>query len=988
VRARWWAPTRATIDPDAVTLALLTPDGDPAGDLGATLLGFHRAGAASCEAVAKGPIPSETSLMTALDLTNSFLAKALTSAISKSLEGNYAGLLIRDVRADADESALALFRTCVNKGVSPPVAASRVGAVYGVPSRDLGKYPLLAADPKANQLALTDAADRALLGYVAKMVATEIPADGLQDISKAAPVQERTRFDPREHARAVDTGRFVSMADTATDTKAPVSLSPLDRLRAKLGLGRPAPSQVGEETEVEEQDEDDEDDESVEVDRGNEVDRAAPIETPTGTLVPTQALSATQTLSATGLESTSLLAATTMMDIRAALGQTNTDPPDPADSGSSDKVNPAMRTFTQGGGYGILDQEDLVFTLTQNTGRGLLRNMAGAGTADSPRMFRIGHLVNASGKGPEVLVDPDHPDFDDLQQAAGEERTTVADTVKADIEGYSQPAVSTQVSYIDVNPQDAEQIAELKSVMQRFAYKNGYTSDEANRREVQNNIAYVNDYDTDRRVLVHILPRDRGQATDVDSPDRPKPVIDEFVLKPGRGMHDVRGNRLDTGGDRDTSPHWEFDQNQIFVVTVDEKGRNFTELWDDTNSVFVHRYFVTPIDPDDEAAVGTIYKALATVAQELDFERVHPRDTSGQFATKTSAARPSLVAPSALTPMVARLRDRLRAGQTVLEPPVAEIDDEDDEDEDESGLVDRGDDGLVDRRSEPARGTLRATGAMLPGATAMSHTTLEADPRLEAVGMALDSRLIADPNSEIQFSPESRFKVFSGADWSEIEGYIGEDYVPELLTEGGTAPLNSFVRRLILNNTDGNIDLLTGFRGARDQIATRARDELNTPDNDDQPERNVGKPFLIPAGDPENRSMAILGHQMAEVLNEHPEYDRITAVIDDRTGGGSTLSTGAEALNDIGVGTKVVQLIGNSRPVKTQIILEFDPDLIDPAQLSHVPLELVNVGQRRGKDISTTLRGGRVSMVGRDWRETISAYNVRVQVFRVQPRSQ
>jgi hypothetical protein len=134
--------------------------------------------------------------------------------------------------------------------------------------------------------------------------------------------------------------------------------------------------------------------------------------------------------------------------------------------------------------------------------------------------------------------------------------------------------------------------------------------------------------------------------------------------------------------------------------------------------------------------------------------------------------------------------------------------------------------------------------------------------------------------------------------------------------------------------------------------------------------------------------MAILGHQMAEVLNEHPEYDRITAVIDDRTGGGSTLSTGAEALNDIGVGTKVVQLIGNSRPVKTQIILEFDPDLIDPAQLSHVPLELVNVGQRRGKDISTTLRGGRVSMVGRDWRETISAYNVRVQVFRVQPRSQ
>lgn len=170
---RWWAPVRPSLTPDAVVLALLTSGGDAGGDLGSAVLAAHRAGAGACEAVAKAGLVSKASLIEALASTRAMLADSMVTSISKSMDPCYAGLLVADVFDDAEACALSLYGTAISKGVSPPVAASRVGAVFGVPSSALGKYQSLACDPKANPAALVDAADRSLMGYVSKLVASE-----------------------------------------------------------------------------------------------------------------------------------------------------------------------------------------------------------------------------------------------------------------------------------------------------------------------------------------------------------------------------------------------------------------------------------------------------------------------------------------------------------------------------------------------------------------------------------------------------------------------------------------------------------------------------------------------------------------------------------------------------------------------------------------------------------------------------------------------
>ena len=82
---RWWAPTRATVDPDAVVLALLKPSGHPVGDLGATLLAVHRAGAAAVETVSKSAVPNEVALVQAITSARQRVAGMVVDAASASL---------------------------------------------------------------------------------------------------------------------------------------------------------------------------------------------------------------------------------------------------------------------------------------------------------------------------------------------------------------------------------------------------------------------------------------------------------------------------------------------------------------------------------------------------------------------------------------------------------------------------------------------------------------------------------------------------------------------------------------------------------------------------------------------------------------------------------------------------------------------------------------------------------------------------------------
>ena len=177
---RWWAPSRATLEMDEVVKAIF----DTPGDVATAMLGAHRAGAAAVETVAKGAVPSEVGLVTAMAAARARFAPAMVDSLATATgSGSYAGLLARDVLDAAEVGALDLFRTCVAKGISPPLAAQRAGAVYGVPMRELGLYTSLATDPRTNPLALTDAADRAMLTYFDKVS----KAETFEPVSKATP---------------------------------------------------------------------------------------------------------------------------------------------------------------------------------------------------------------------------------------------------------------------------------------------------------------------------------------------------------------------------------------------------------------------------------------------------------------------------------------------------------------------------------------------------------------------------------------------------------------------------------------------------------------------------------------------------------------------------------------------------------------------------------------------------------------------------------
>lgn len=237
--SRYWAPTRPTLEPDAVVLALMGTGTDPTKDLMGALLAIHRAGAGACEAVAKGAVPGESGLIDALATCRARIAPPAAECISKCVvDRKYAHLLTRDIFDDAEQAALNLFRACVSKGVAPPIAAQRVGYVFGVPSKGLGRFFALATDPKANPVSVLDAGDRVLLAHMQKVATEETE---VEEVAKAVT------FTEQDHPRNAG-GRFVDVlerpeTDQATvdpvDTRTPDSLT---RLRRMLGIEGSAPA--------------------------------------------------------------------------------------------------------------------------------------------------------------------------------------------------------------------------------------------------------------------------------------------------------------------------------------------------------------------------------------------------------------------------------------------------------------------------------------------------------------------------------------------------------------------------------------------------------------------------------------------------------------------------------------------------------------------------------------------------------------------------
>lgn len=974
--SRWWAPTRGTIAPDAVVLALLTPDGDPAGDLGASLLGLHRAGAASCESVAKGAVPSEFDLVKALTSTNEQLRDHLSASVSKSLEPNYAGLLIRDVIDDADAAVLSLFRSCVAKGVSPPLAASRVGAVYGVPSRELGKYAILATNPKANPIALTDAADRALLSYVSKLVSSEV-GETKELVSKAP-----TTF-VESDVRRDSIGRFTFETDSPPVKTPPVKgpmiageeesrprrLSPFEQLRARLGLDRTTAPEIVVEPDLPQI--------SARPQRrvrsnkraNKRVKRSAgQLQSTSGQLVSTsrnltakhrRLTTADRKLTVAQIQ----LQAQAMVAIREQQGEKTREVVDPQ----------RMRAFTEGqsdfmtmpspGAAAFPEMyASLVWHIPSKTGEEFRRNQKMVGTAqqDSPRRFRLGHLLRLMGQPAEHGIEgvPDARKY----QEERDNRAGAAEVAKNNMpKGYVVPITDHMhwLEYDDAE-NDYDAIRHQKAAM---AAEVGFKSEDVGRE--MSEMSSIQDYYNGVDTIVYLQPMiDPKTGESENNYSRPVPIVDEYVISSSDA---IRGAD-ERGSENDINTDWSLDPNQAFRI-----NENFLPFWDPKNEVVVHRWIIEPISEYQVAEYEktdkhdrNISKAL-TMATEVEFrESDHPRSQVGRFIPKGR----SLVAPTAIQPSpFEQMRTKLGLSELKIEEvPKKEA----------SILTQQRTVRAPGRRDRSKQSRRRVRPKAAPQNFTAASVKLQGSDRvlsvkmrklLHSVGLAqaeeaLVYKIPKDNTADIPdipvLSDTSQFKVLAGSDWNSFLDTLTEDDQITLGTDGGIVPIFNYSKNELLKI--GERKGLLNFDHAQAQlvnhVANRMRDTIH-----DFDERPLGRP--IPIGDSLDEEKA-LWHYISDAFDEHPEVEQITVYWDDPAGSGHR-----------------IQLMSSTVPISKQYLVEFDPDevnLLDGSQ----PLEIVNIGEYRTKSVHVNKAGEMVPLLPIDTDLAgVGALNVPVQIFRV-----
>ena len=653
---RFWAPQRATVTPDQVVLALLEPGGDPAGDLGNALLAVHRAGAASCEAVAKGPVPSEHGLVSALATTRAALASPAVDSVSKSLEANYAGLLVRDVFDDAEQSTLALFRTCVSKGVAPPIAASRAGAVYGVPSRELGKYTALAVDPRANPAALTDAADRALLTYVSKLV-TEEAGEVKEVVSKSPTGHARelgdseAGWDEREHPRDRTSGRFTHTGSGGAKPVregdfSSIELPGLDigdpgilaRLRSRVGLGGQRAPEVG-----------------TTPAQARQRQLRQLREKPKGRLRPT-GTQAQVAGSVTGRVSgrvqgdvvgraqaklAAALAPATTNSAAANAGsayETAQRVPAPKKSGRDWTGTAIERVADTGHEYHAIrppNGEALTYVMMQSESAALRRTMPEVDAETlpgraAPRLVRAHALEKTVTTEGPAFLDMDEPL---TSMHAEHARAEAGQAAKEDIDpsGYATPLVAS------IGPDDAygDRDQALMSMRQRLSESAGTDVNGNYRTDLEadafaHSVSRRDYHDPDRWWA--IVPQADAHG------DYALPFIDEYVVN-----DDVKGYL--EGGHR--SQQIIVDPNQAFLVKAEAE-----QYYDAQQGVMINRWTLVPLeedelelysDPRSSHLFGGKFGKGLDGHDSVRFEQQHPRDEEGRFAPTMS--RTSGIAP-------------------------------------------------------------------------------------------------------------------------------------------------------------------------------------------------------------------------------------------------------------------------------------------------------------------------------------------------------
>ena len=752
-----------------MVLALLQPDGDAAGDLGATILAAHRAGAGACEAVAKAGLVSPAALINALATTRVLMADAMVTSVAKSMDSRYAGLLIADLFDDAEKAALSLYSTMISKGVSPPTAAGRVGSVFGVPSHAMGKYQQLACDPKANPVALVDAADRSLMSYVAKMVA----AEAKEEVSKVAPTTFKDDdFDPRRHPRGMD-GQFILGAAK------PSILQPhiLAQIRSIGGGGQGAP-QVGPRERPQ----------TRQLRRTRKYRQVAPAAKPQ--------------MAPVGQMQGKPLSARQMVSLQVA-AQMN---PRQLLTPVAPRKLPYLLTLPDPKNKDALANADvyeigspLVFgsdTFADNDFHIDLALQAHEQADPATAVFRMGWLLEKAGY-PQIEMAKHaitRTDEKTVDSPATQQITALADDAKAvaKASGYVEP--ETRFIHIkDMLPgvtrptktqvKDWKESERLSEFSWEETTKDGRVKrhkDTAEEDFVKVMPQYlplgpdINPQDYDADVVVHYKPEDPTKPS-----HRPQPAVVEYVLGDS-----AIGTEEGEGGYGSVHRSFTLDKNTAYKIVVPPNMPIKTKpgpltMWDDQRKVVVHRYYLRAVDEvevNDILGPEKMSKAATTF-----MERAHPRDAFGQWINaQMTAVRTPEQAPQANPRQTRNLRTTRKTRKYRQVAPAAE-------------------------QASPSPGQMagRLTGgALSPVASVVS--SLKASFAMQSVRNKTAAGMPVLP----PLSESSDYRLLTAEDYTAIDQLIGKED-QHTLYGGGEVQLSPLAVKLLKDHHNFHVDELS-----------------------------------------------------------------------------------------------------------------------------------------------------------------------------------
>lgn len=855
---RWWAPQRATVEPDAVVLAMLEP-----GDIGSSMLAVHRAGAAAIDTVTKSALPSEARLIDVMARARSAVANRVVDSVAKSASPSYAGLFVMDVFDDAEEGALSIYRTAVSKGVAPPIAAQRAADVFGVPAKLMGKYAVMATDPRANPVAVRDLADRTLLEHVSHVVTVEQPHEEISKANGEGQEQEAPRAQrPWREADVVRDamGRF---ADESGNEPPPGSL---EAIRRQLGLTG-APANIAGEAVAAPQERQQRQKRRTRRTRRERVTRVVA----TGQKVKRKATRATVARGTKRADprvarqqaiaqrlTTRAVQERREQDEQKALDATKSKaltvrPP-------SDMLAP-IREPQEMARY-ELDTET-VLRMGLGTGaafRSALLDQARRFQNPNEMIFRAGYLMREASPAEEPGTEEDE-----------KSRRGTARVAKA-VPDYAKPSVTlVNVGELGLmaTPEDEEAYVEserdklVKSANEDRWRSGVHAVDEDTYIEAlpvyrPYGIDPADDTGKGQYAIVHHLPPDPKRLY-----DRAIPTVEEYVvIDQAMGNYEGPQNNI-----------IELDPNQLFRVVYNpalrdeqKSGQRVEKFWDAENNVIVDRWYLESISEEElhegYLAPGPIEKADEPRAYQPRPSAQKPwresevvRDAMGRFAEE----------PDNEEGAAAQRQDQKRRTRRTRRTRVVRAADA------QRATVERG------REVERTRTTTRSIMQAIQ----------------QVSNRAIAERVEEEPDKTPILFDQNDFKVFTQSQWeAATELFDDEDKKRLHWQEGGALKLDPVTRRAFAEITVHNLDQLP------DQLSRNVDDDPALEHKQFEVLTHMAMPVT-------REGFTAIGHRIDQLFKKHPKIDKLEII---RRGNS-------------------LQFAANMVPVQAQRVVEVDPEI-------------------------------------------------------------